>query len=128
MNKTCFLITFIVFTIFSFSLYAQNLTIKVEIDFGKGKELITKEVSKEQNITALEALLMASTIETHPVNSYVFVTSVNGVKAERGKTAQYYKVNGESPKVLAINNDLKDGDVVRWILKEDVCSKTVDKD
>lgn len=111
------------------SIYSQEkLTIKVEIDFGKGKELLTKKVSKEQNITALEALQLATTVETHAVSNFVFVTSINDVKADKGKTAWYYKVNGESPRTLAINNKLKDGDVVRWILKEDVCSKTIDKD
>ena len=106
----------------------EKQTIKVEIDFGKGKEILTKEVSKEQNITALEALQLAATVETHAVGSYVFVTSINNTKAKKGKTAWYYKVNGKSPKVLAINNELKNGDVVRWVFKQDVCSKKVKKE
>ncbi|NJO88997.1 MAG: DUF4430 domain-containing protein [Chloroflexia bacterium] len=123
----------IIFSVFFFvliytSVFSQEKTVKVEIDFGNDKEIISKKVSKEQSITALEALQLAATVETHAVGSYVFVTSINNIKANYGKTAWYYKVNGESSKVLAINNNLKDGDVLRWILKEDVCSKTVDKD
>ncbi len=127
MNKTCFLIAFVLFTTLSCGLSAQKLTIQVEIDYGKGKKVTAKEISKEKNITALEALQLASTVETHAVGSHVFVTSINGVKSKRGKTAWYYKVNGKSPKVLAINNELKNEDVIRWIFKEDVCSKTVDE-
>jgi hypothetical protein len=130
MKSPLFSIILLFFTILSTDVFSQTekININVEIDFGKGKELLTKEVSKEQNITALEALQLTTTVETHTVSNFVFVTSINNVKAKQGKTAWYYKVNGKSAKTLAINNKLKDGDVVRWILKEDVCSRTVDKD
>ncbi len=128
MNRVLIL-SILIFTFVSTKILSgQTINITVEIDFGNGKEIISKEVSKEQNITALETLQLAATVETHVVGSYVFVTGINNIKANYGKTAWYYKVNGKSAKTLAINNKLKDGDVVRWILKEDVCSKTVKKD
>jgi len=35
-------------------------------------------------------------------------------------------VNGEPAEKLAIHNQLKPGDRVRWIYKKDVCSQKVD--
>lgn len=109
------------------SILAQQTNITVEIDYGKEKPIQTIKVTKEKNITALEALQLATSVETHPVGKYVFVTSINNVKAERGKTAWYYKVNGLSPKVLAISNELKEGDTVKWVFTKDRCSKKEDK-
>jgi hypothetical protein len=105
----------------------KNINITVEIDYGKEKPKQIIEVAKANRITALEALQKAATVETHPVSGYVFVTSINNVRAERGKMASYYKVNGKPPKLLAINKELKDGDIISWRFTEDVCSKTVDK-
>ena len=99
--------------------------IVVEIDFGNGHEVKRVDVACNKTITALEALQKAADVKTHPVESYVFVTSIDEVTAERGKMAWYYKVNGKKPK-LAIEQPVKPGDTVSWRFVEDVCSKTVD--
>jgi hypothetical protein len=99
--------------------------IVVEIDFGNGHEVKRVDVACNKTITALEALQKAADVKTHPVGSYVFVTSIDEVTAERGKMAWYYKVNGKKPK-LAIEQPVKPGDTVSWRFVEDVCSKTVD--
>ncbi|HNX56563.1 MAG TPA: DUF4430 domain-containing protein [Prolixibacteraceae bacterium] len=97
----------------------------VEIDFGNGHEVKRVDVACNKTITALEALQKAADVKTHPVGSYVFVTSIDEVAAERGKMAWYYKVNGKKPK-LAIEQPVKPGDTVSWRFVEDVCSKKVD--
>ena len=97
----------------------------VEIDFGNGHEVKRVDVACNKTITALEALQKAADVKTHPVGSYVFVTSIDEVTAERGKMAWYYKVNGKKPK-LAIEQPVKPGDTVSWRFVKDVCSKTVD--
>ncbi len=100
----------------------ENIKVSVEVDFGKEKQLFKKDVQVKAGATALEALQYACVTETHPVGKYVFVSSINGVVGVPKEKVWYYKVNGVSPKVLAINNSLKDGDVIRWIYKTDVCS------
>lgn len=101
-------------------------SIKVIIDFGGETENIEKLVSFENNITAIEALLYAATVQTHPVNDYVFVDAINGVKNIKGKNAWYFTVNNKPAKTLAINCNLANGDVVKWIYKKEVCSKNID--
>ncbi len=99
--------------------------ITVEINYGAHKEK-QKTIAWKPEITALEALQYAATIETHPVSNFVFVTSIDNVKGERGVTAWYYKINGKSPDKLAINTILNPGDTITWIYKKDVCSASVD--
>lgn len=121
------------FIIFAFAFVGQAKEKKpsapkpiiVEIDFGNGHEVKRVDVACNKTITALEALQKAADVKTHPVGSYVFVTSIDEVTAERGKMAWYYKVNGKKPK-LAIEQPVKPGDTVSWRFVEDVCSKTVD--
>jgi hypothetical protein len=121
------------FIIFAFSFVGQakekkpsaSKPIVVEIDFGSGNEVKRVDVACNKTITALEALQKAADVKTHPVGSYVFVTSIDEVTAERGKMAWYYKVNGKKPK-LAIEQPVKPGDTVSWRFVEDVCSQTVD--
>jgi hypothetical protein len=84
-------------------------------------------IESSRQLSALEALQFTSVVETHPVGKHVFVSSIDSIRNIRGVKAWYYKVNGESPGVLAINNQVYSGDTVQWIYKEDVCSKTVDK-
>ena len=126
-------ITFISVILFTFSFMCQakekkpgaSKPIVVEIDFGSGREIKRVKVACNKTITALEALQKAADVKTHPVGSYVFVSEIDEVAAERGKMAWYYKVNGEKPK-LAIEQPVKPGDTVSWRFVEDVCSKTVD--
>jgi hypothetical protein len=118
---------FLVLTSFQSPNNSQNLKITVEIDFGQNSEIQKYSVQKEKNISALEALQLTSNIETKVIKGNVIVISVNGVKSEPGKTAWYYKVNGKMASVLAINNQLKDRDIVNWVFQEDVCTKTVKK-
>lgn len=100
--------------------------IVVEIDYGTQKEMKTVQTTCTEGTTALVALMKSAEVVTHPVGSHVFVTSIDSVAGERGITAWYYKINGQSAKELAVSNKLSIGDTVRWIYKEDVCSKTVD--
>lgn len=96
------------------------------VDYGESKENFIKDISLQRQLTALEALQYVSVVETHPVGKHVFVSSIDSVKTIKGIKAWYYKVNGVSPGVLAINNKIDNGDTIRWIYKEDVCSHTVD--
>ena len=105
----------------------RQVTIHIEINYGAENKIEKLNISKDKGITALEALQYIAEVETHPVGEYVFVSTINKIKADRGKTAWYYKVNGKSPKVLAINDVLNNGDIISWQLKEDVCSRTVNK-
>ncbi len=104
---------------------AKSKFITVEINYGDQKALETVQVACEAQMTALEALQHAADVITHPVNEYVFVTSINGVAGVRGEMAWYYMVNGEKPK-LAIQQPVKAGDKISWRYVKDICSCTVD--
>ncbi|HOO85221.1 MAG TPA: DUF4430 domain-containing protein [Prolixibacteraceae bacterium] len=109
------------------NIYAINKdSINVYIDFGGESENIEKTVNFESDITALVALLHVATVQTHPINDFVFVDEINGVENIKGKNAWYFTVNGKPAKTLAINCNLAKGDVVKWIYKKDVCSKTIE--
>ncbi|MEX0983179.1 MAG: DUF4430 domain-containing protein [Bacteroidales bacterium] len=103
-----------------------DFSVKLIVDYGDLKENIEKKIIAERQLTALEALQYASVVETHPIGKHVFVSAIDSVKTIRGVEAWYYKVNGESPGVLAINNKVNNGDTIRWMYKKDVCSHTVD--
>ncbi len=105
---------------------SSDFAAKVIVDFGGEKPMKETNIKISRQLTALEALQFAAVVETHTIGEYVFVSSVDSIRSVRGKKAWYYKVNGESPKVLAINNHLSDGDTLLWIYKADVCSPTVD--
>lgn len=125
--KTTKLLSLVAFMLLSLSLFsAKPKTIKVEIDFGGVAENITKEINFEKGITALEALLNVGKVQTHPAGGYVFVDGIEGVFNEKGENAWYYKINNEFAMELAIKQELKKGDVVTWIYKQDFCSKTID--
>lgn len=101
--------------------------VKLIVDYGDSKENFEKDITSQRQLTALEALQYASVVETHPVGKHVFVSSIDSVQTIIGVKAWYYKVNGASPGVLAINNKINNGDTIRWIYKEDVCSKKRDR-
>jgi hypothetical protein len=103
-----------------------NKEITVEIDYGKAQAPKTVKVVWFPGIAVLGALQEAAVTETHPVGSHVFVTAIDRVKGERGKMAWYYRINGQTPKKLALYQMLKSGDTVSWRYVEDVCSWRVD--
>ncbi|SFE56373.1 DUF4430 domain-containing protein [Sunxiuqinia elliptica] len=101
---------------------SANKAVTVEINFGDDAPLKSANVSWESDLTALEALMHVVEVSTHAVGEYVFVSKIDQVKGVPTKYVWYYKINGQSPKKLAINQKLKKGDVVTWIYKQDVCS------
>jgi hypothetical protein len=127
----------IIYFFFAVSLFSCNVEtketpedtefmVKLIVDYGDSKEDFEKDITSQRQLTALEALQYASLVETRPVGKHIFVSSIDSIKSIRGVKAWYYKVNGASPGVLAINNKICNGDTVLWIYKEDVCSHTVD--
>lgn len=100
---------------------AQQVT--VEIDFGQNKPAQTHSVKWTEGMTALTALQYCASIETKPVNEYVFVSDIEGVKNIPTVKAWYYEINGQKPLLLAFRQPIKDGDKIKWIYREDVCSK-----
>ncbi len=109
------------------SLEIKEFSVKVIVDYGESKEAKEQTIVTKRQITALEALQYVSIVETHPVGEHVFVSSIDSVHTIKGVKAWYYKVNGESPEILAINNTINNGDTLKWIYKKDVCSSTVCK-
>lgn len=105
---------------------SEKKEITVEIDYGKAQAPKTVKVVWFPGIAVLGALQEAAETETHPVASHVFVTAIDQVKGERGKMAWYYRINGQTPKKLALYQMLKPGDTVSWRYVEDVCSWKVD--
>lgn len=99
--------------------------IVVEIDYGSARPSRIVELPSEKGKTALEVLQRIAIVETHPVGQYVFVTSIDGVKGARGEMAWYYTLDGKSPKELAYSKVLQGSERVKWIYKNDVCSRTV---
>jgi hypothetical protein len=108
------------------SLESKEFSVKVIVDYGEAKSLKEASIISNHPLTALEALQHVSVVETHPVKEHVFVSSIDSVRTNIGVKAWYYKVNGESPGLLAINNTLNNGDTLNWIYKTDVCSHTID--
>jgi hypothetical protein len=104
----------------------KDIKVFVEINYGSKIEKTALNIAENKDLTVLEAIQHIAVVETHPVDKYVFVTSINGVKGERGITAWYYEVNGKPTGTLAINKMLKNGDRVAWLYKKDVCSQSVD--
>lgn len=124
MNKLFGLVAIVVLSLTTLAQDKSSVTVVVE--FNGANYNINKEISASENLTALNALMMVSEVETHPVNEYVFVNAINDVKNIKGLNAWYFTVNDVPSKVLAISCNLQAGDVVKWIYKTDVCSKTVD--
>lgn len=108
--------------------HVENQPVTVEINYGDLKPAKTVSIKWENQLTALEVLQMAALVETHPVGSHVFVIAIDEIVSTRGKMAWYYKINGESPGKLAINQLVQAGDTISWRYVKDVCSCTVDED
>lgn len=112
---------------FSFSMVnAINDEVTIVIDFGKEKDAQVVKLNWHSEMTALEALQSVAAVETHPVGKYIIVTAINGTKGIRGEKAWYYTVNDKPTNKVAFSLKVNKGDTIRWIYKEDVCSKTVD--
>lgn len=112
---------------FSFSMVnAINDEVTIVIDYGKEKDAQVVKLNWHYEMTALEALQSVAAVETHPVGKYIIVTAINGTKGIRGKKAWYYTVNDKPTNKVAFSLKVNKGDTIRWIYKEDVCSKTVD--
>lgn len=112
---------------FSFSMVnAINDEVTIVIDYGKEKEAQVVMLNWHSEMTALEALQSVAAVETHPVGKYIIVTAINGTKGIRGEKAWYYTVNDKPTNKVAFSLKVNKGDTIRWIYKEDVCSKTVD--
>ncbi|WP_372776125.1 DUF4430 domain-containing protein [Mangrovibacterium sp.] len=127
MKLTKLFSSFVLFVLISLSAFAGKAKfVTVEINYGEQKAAETIQVEWTGNMTAMEALQHAADVKTHPVNAYVFVTSINEVTGVRGETAWYYTVNGNKP-TLAILQTVKAGDTISWRYVKDVCSCTVDK-
>lgn len=112
---------------FSFSMVnAINDEVTIVIDYGKEKDAQVVKLNWHSEMTALEALQSVAAVETHPVGKYIIVTAINGTKGIRGEKAWYYTVNDKPTNKVAFSLKVNKGDTIRWIYKEDVCSKTVD--
>lgn len=117
--------------VISLNFYSQNVEnysgndnkVVVEIDFGNKKPSKIHCIEWIEGMTALTALQHCTSVATHPIKEYIFVSDIDGVKNIPYKTAWYYELNGQKP-VLAFRQPVKKGDIVKWIYKEDVCSKT----
>lgn len=80
------------------------------------------ETDWREGLSALEALQFVAEVKTHPLGEYVFVSAINGVEGAPNKSVWYYRINGVPATKIAINQPLKNGDVLTWIYKSDVCS------
>lgn len=102
--------------------------IKVVIEYGNGHTPRTVAASVVPGQTVLGALQQVATVETHPVDQYVFVTAIDGIQGKRGEMAWYYTIDGAKADTLAAANVLTDQvEQITWSYQKDVCSCTVDK-
>ena len=130
MKKIVF--SFLLISIFAIGSQAQMQTqeqtkfVTVELDYGGIKTNESMQVKWYKGMTAMTALQKCATIESYPVKEYIFVTTINGVRTNKGIKAWYYTVNGESIHKLAFRYYAKPNDTIRWIYKEDVCSGKID--
>ena len=109
------------------TLHAQKQKVTVKIDFGGNKPNESFQAEWYEGMTAMTALQSSADGASHPIKTYIFVNTINGVKTERGAEAWYYEVNGKSTGRIAFRYTVNPGDTITWIYKKDVCSNTVDK-
>lgn len=105
----------------------ESKNIVVEIDYGDIRPSRTVNTSYREGMSALELLQTVSKVETHPVDQYIFVVSIDGVYGKRGDMAWYYTVDGKSADKLAYLNPLNNAKRIKWVYKKDTCSEKVDK-
>lgn len=120
-------VAFICLTVFCAAVCASE-KMRVGIDYGGAHETREAETQWKEGVTALEVLKSVAQVETHKVNDYVFVTSIDGVKGRRGDKAWYYEINGKRADKLAFKRVLNKDESTKWIYTQDVCSPKVDKE
>jgi len=120
-------VVFVCLAVFCAAVCAND-KVRVGIDYGGVHHSREAEAQWKEGITALEALQSVARIETHQVNDYVFVTSIDGVIGKRGDKAWYYEINGKRADKLAYERVLNKDEGTRWIHTMDVCSPKVDKE
>lgn len=125
MKKISSIVAFCI--IFVIAAYAQTQKVTVNIDFGGSKPNESFQAEWYEEMTAMTALQSVADVASHPVKTYIFVNTINGIKTERGAKAWYYEVNGKSTGKIAFRYALNPGDTITWMYKKDVCSGTVDK-
>ncbi|NOU16962.1 MAG: DUF4430 domain-containing protein [Bacteroidales bacterium] len=103
----------------------DNVNAPVTIEINYGEKMRTVNTPCEVGLTCLEALQHVAIVETHPVNEYVFVTTIDSLKGVPGIKGWYYKVNRKPSNKLSINQVVYPGDTITWVYKDDVCSRTV---
>jgi len=101
--------------------------INVVIEYGNGQPSRTVAASVTPGQTVLGLLQTVATVETHPVDQFVFVTAIDGVQGKRGEMAWYYTVDGAKADTLAVAKilDEQTGQII-WSYQKDICSCTVD--
>ncbi len=102
--------------------------INVVIEYGNGQPSRTVAAAVRPGQTVLGILQTVATVETHPVDQYVFVTAIDGVQGKRGEMAWYYTIDGKKADKLAAAKVVADQTKqITWSYQKDVCSCTVDK-
>lgn len=117
-----------IFTIFVLlqSAYCAGRHVTVEINYGGLQQNRTVETPWKQGITALDVLKSVAKLETQQTGEYILVTSIDGIRAERGNMAWYYNINSKRAPSFANKYILNEGDHVQWEYKKDVCSPDID--
>lgn len=107
---------------------AAGKKVNVVIEYGSGQPSRTVEAAVTPGDTVLGVLQTVATVETHPVDRYVFVTAIDGVQGKRGEMAWYYTIDGNKADTLAAAKVVADNTgQITWTYQKDVCSCTVDK-
>lgn len=102
--------------------------INVVIDYGNGQPSRAVEAAVTPGEIVLGLLQTVATVETHPVDRYVFVTAIDGVQGKRGEMAWYYTIDGNKADKLAAAKVVADNtERITSTYQKDVCSCTVDK-
>lgn len=102
--------------------------INVVIEYGNGQPARTVAAAVTPGQTVLGVLQTVATVETHPVDQYVFVTAIDGIQGKRGEMAWYYTVDGSNAdKLAAVKVVAEQTEQITWTYRKDVCSCKVDK-
>lgn len=105
---------------------AEEMAVTVEVDFGGRQAARTVTVDVLKGSSVLEVLQSVAAVETHPVAGNILVTAIDGIRAFRGETAWYYKIDGERADRLAGLNHIDRESRITWTYTRDICSWKVD--
>lgn len=89
------------------------VTIKVSKNNG-GKELAKEEINIDEGATLISVMQNNFKLETS--HNGAFITAIEGVSQDKGKTAWMFTVNGETAKVGAKELKLSPGDQITFDL------------